>query len=78
MTYHPGLGITWNDIEPHYDQFEYLRHLGMRESQRQVQDGVTVKGERSRPYPTHHEAGYGHMLFAQAAKELGTNFRSRQ
>jgi gluconate 2-dehydrogenase alpha chain len=68
-------GITWDDIEPHYDEFEYLCGTsGMAGNLNgKVQDGGNpFEGPRSRPYPTPPmKQGYGHMLFAQGAKELG-------
>ena len=68
-------GITWNDIEPHYDQFEYLCGTSGTAGNLngQVGDGGNpFEGPRSRPYPTPAmKQGYGHMLFAQGAKELG-------
>ena len=68
-------GVTYNDMEPHYDQFEYLcgtsgtaGNLGSK-----IQDGGNpFEGARSRPYPTPaQKQGYGHTLFAEAAKQLG-------
>jgi gluconate 2-dehydrogenase alpha chain len=68
-------GITWDEIEPHYDRFEYLcgtsgtaGNLGGK-----IQDGGNpFEGPRSRPYPTPaQKQGYSHMLFAKAARELG-------
>ncbi|MGC1779629.1 MAG: GMC family oxidoreductase [Xanthobacteraceae bacterium] len=68
-------GITWNDIEPYYDTFEYLcgtagqaGNLGGK-----IQAGGNpYEGPRSRPYPTPpQKQGYGHMLFAEGAAKLG-------
>ena len=68
-------GITWDDIEPHYDAFEYLcgtsgaaGNLGGK-----IQDsGNPFEGSRSRPYPTPAmKQGFGHALFAEGAKKLG-------
>jgi len=48
-------GITFDDLEPHYDKFEYLcgtsGTAGMIKGQ--IQDGgIPFEGPRSRPYPT--------------------------
>jgi gluconate 2-dehydrogenase alpha chain len=68
-------GVTWNDLELHYDEFEYLcgtsgsaGNIGGK-----IQDGGNpFEGPRSRPYPTPAmKQGYGHALFADAAKQLG-------
>lgn len=68
-------GITYNDLEPHYDKFEYLcgtsgtagNLLG------KIQDGGNpFEGPRSRPYPTPAQPQpFSHTLFAKAATELG-------
>ncbi len=68
-------GVTYEDLEPHYDSFEYLcgtagaagNLAGM------VQDGGNpFEGARSRPYPTPpQKQGFGHALFAKAAREMG-------
>jgi gluconate 2-dehydrogenase alpha chain len=68
-------GITFNDLEPHYDQFEYLcgtsGTAGNLKGQIQ-QGGNPFEGPRSRPYPTPaQKQGFGHTLFAKAARELG-------
>ena len=68
-------GVTYDDLEPHYDQFEYLcgtsgtaGNIGGK-----IQEGGNpFEGARSRPYPTPaQKQGYGHTLFAEAAKQLG-------
>ncbi len=68
-------GITYDDLEPHYDDFEYLCGTsGMAGNlQGKMQDGGNpFEGARSRPYPTPaQKQGYGHTLFAEAAKQLG-------
>ena len=65
-------GITYNDIEPHYDQFEYLCGTSGTAGNLsgKIQDGGNpFEGARSRPYPTPaKKQGYGHTLFAEAAK----------
>ncbi len=68
-------GITYDQLEPYYDQFEYL--CGTSGQAGNVKGtiragGNPFEGPRSRPYPTPPmKQGYGHTLFAQAAKELG-------
>lgn len=68
-------GVTYDDLEPHYDQFEYLcgtsGTAGNLNGKTQ-EGGNPFEGARSRPYPTPaQKQGYGHMLFAEAAKQLG-------
>jgi gluconate 2-dehydrogenase alpha chain len=68
-------GITFDQIEPHYDQFEYLcgtsGQAGNLNGAIQA-GGNPFEGPRSRPYPTPPmKQGYGHALFAQAAQQLG-------
>jgi gluconate 2-dehydrogenase alpha chain len=68
-------GVTYEDLEPHYDQFEYLCGTSGTAGNLpgKIQEGGNpFEGARSRPYPTPAmKQGYGHALFAQAAKELG-------
>jgi gluconate 2-dehydrogenase alpha chain len=68
-------GVTWDDLEPHYDTFEYLCGIsGTAGNLRgRIQDsGNPFEGARSRPYPTPPlKQGYGHTLFGEAAKQLG-------
>ena len=68
-------GVTFDDLEPHYDEFEYLCGTSGKAGNLKgaIQDGGnTFEGPRSRPYPTPpQKQGYGHMLFAKAAQELG-------
>ena len=68
-------GVTYDDLEPHYDQFEYLCGTsGTAGNLNGVKQpgGNPFEGPRSRPYPTPAQAQpYGPTLFAQAAKELG-------
>lgn len=68
-------GVTFDQLEPHYDQFEYLcgtsGQAGNLKGAIQT-GGNPFEGPRSRPYPTPPmKQGYGHALFAQAAQELG-------
>ena len=68
-------GVSFDDLEPHYDAFEYLCGTSGRAGNLngQIQAGGNpFEGSRSRPYPTPpQKQGYGHMLFAQAAQQLG-------
>ena len=68
-------GVTFDDLEPHYDDFEYLCGTSGTAGnlQGKIQDGGNpFEGARSRPYPTPaQKQGYGHTLFAEAAKQLG-------
>src|SRR5579862_9601618 len=68
-------GITYDELEQFYDRFEYLcgtsgqagNLKGMIE-----EGGNPFEGPRSRPYPNPPlKQGYGHMLFAEAARQLG-------
>ena len=68
-------GVTFDDLEPHYDRFEYL--CGTSGTAGNIkgaiqEGGNPFEGARSRPYPTPAmKQGYGHALFAEAAKQLG-------
>src|ERR1700749_2428067 len=68
-------GVTYDDLEPHYDQFEYLCGTSGAAGnlKGKIQDGGNpFEGVRSRPYPTPPmKQGYGHTLFGEAAKQLG-------
>jgi gluconate 2-dehydrogenase alpha chain len=68
-------GVTFDDLEPHYDKFEYLCGTsGTAGNIRgQIQEGGNpFEGPRSRPYPTPaQKQPFGHTLFGQAARELG-------
>jgi gluconate 2-dehydrogenase alpha chain len=68
-------GITYDQLEPHYDAFEYLCGTSGQAGNLKgtiEAGGNPFEGPRSRPYPTPPmKQGYGHTLFAQAAKELG-------
>ena len=68
-------GITFEQLEPCYDQFEFLCGTSGQAGNLNgaIQEGGNpFEGPRSRPYPTPPmKQGYGHMLFAEAAKQLG-------
>jgi gluconate 2-dehydrogenase alpha chain len=68
-------GVTYDDLEPHYDHFEYLCGTsGTAGNLRgQIQEGGNpFEGPRSRPYPTPaQKQPFSHTLFAKAARDLG-------
>jgi gluconate 2-dehydrogenase alpha chain len=68
-------GVTYDDMEPYYDRFEYLCGTsGIAGNVKgQIQEGGNpFEGPRSRPYPTPGQAQpFGPTLFAKAARELG-------
>ena len=65
-------GITYDELEPHYDEFEYLCGTPARPAISKVRfrtGGNPFEGPRSRPYPTPPmKQGYGHTLFARSGK----------
>jgi gluconate 2-dehydrogenase alpha chain len=68
-------GVTYDELEPHYDRFEYLcgtsGTAGNLKGQIR-QGGNPFEGARSRPYPTPaQKQPFSHTLFAKAAAELG-------
>lgn len=68
-------GVTYDELEPHYDTFEYLcgtsGTAGNLKGQKQP-FGNPWEGPRSRPYPTPaQKQPYGPVLWAEAAKETG-------
>ncbi len=70
-------GVTYEELEPHYDTFEYLCGTsgiaGNLKGQKQP-FGNPFEGARSRPYPTPaQKQPYGPVLWAQAAKQMGHN-----
>jgi gluconate 2-dehydrogenase alpha chain len=68
-------GVTYDDLEPHYDRFEYLCGTSGTAGNLKgaVQEGGNpFEGARSRPYPTPaQKQPSSHTLFAKAAKEMG-------
>ena len=68
-------GVTYDELEPHYDTFEYLCGTsGTAGNLRgEIKDGGNpFEGPRSRPYPTPAQAQpFSHTLFGKAARELG-------
>ena len=68
-------GVTYDELEPYYDQFEYLCGTSGTAGnlKEQILDGGNpFEGPRSRPYPTPaQEQPFSYTLFAKAARELG-------
>jgi gluconate 2-dehydrogenase alpha chain len=68
-------GITYDELEPHYDRFEYLCSTSGTAGnlQGRIQEGGNpFEGSRSRPYPTPaQQQPFSHTLFAKAAAGLG-------
>ncbi len=68
-------GVTFEELEPHYDYFEYLCGTSGTAGNIKgtIKDGGNpFEGPRSRPYPTPaQKQPFGHTLFAKAAKEMG-------
>jgi gluconate 2-dehydrogenase alpha chain len=68
-------GVTYDELEPHYDRFEYLCGTsGTAGNLRgKIQPGGNpFEGSRSRPYPTPAQRQpYAAAMFADAAKEMG-------
>ena len=68
-------GVTYDDLEPHYDRFEYLCGTSGTAGnlKGQIQEGGNpFEGPRSRPYPNPaQKQPFSHTLFAKAARELG-------
>ncbi|HEX4240550.1 MAG TPA: GMC family oxidoreductase [Steroidobacteraceae bacterium] len=67
--------VTYDDLEPHYDRFEYLCGTSGAAGNLQgriLEGGNPFEGPRSRPYPTPpQQQPFGHTLFAKGARELG-------
>jgi gluconate 2-dehydrogenase alpha chain len=68
-------GVSYDELEPHYDKFEYLCGISGRAGNLKgtIQDGGNpFEGPRARDYPNPPlDMVYGPTLFAAAAKELG-------
>jgi gluconate 2-dehydrogenase alpha chain len=68
-------GVTYDDLEPHYDRFEYLCGTSGTAGnlKGKIQEGGNpFEGPRARPYPTPaQDQPFGPVLFAKAARELG-------
>ena len=63
-------GVTYEELEPHYDRFEYLCGTSGAAGNLRAQildGGNPFEGPRSRPYPMPpQEQPFGHTLFARA------------
>ncbi len=74
-------GVSFDDLEPHYDAFEYLCGTSGRAGNLngQIQEGGNpFEGARSRPYPTPpQKQGYGHMLVRAKPRNSSATSRSR-
>ena len=68
-------GVTYQDLEPYYDKFEYLCGISGKAGNLKgsIQEGGNpYEGPRSRDYPNPPmDMVYGPTLFAAAAKQLG-------
>jgi gluconate 2-dehydrogenase alpha chain len=68
-------GITYDELEPFYDRFEYLCGTSGTAGNLRgqiMEGGNPFEGARSRPYPTPAQAQpFSHTLFGKAARELG-------
>jgi len=68
-------GVTYEELEAHYDRFEYLCGISGTAGnlQGRIQPGGNpFEGPRSRPYPNPaQQQPFSHALFAKAAQELG-------
>ena len=68
-------GVTYDDLEPFYDKFEYVCGTSGKAGnlQGRIQAGGNpFEGPRQRDYPTPPlKQGYGPRLFAEAAAKLG-------
>ena len=68
-------GVTYDDLEQHYDAFEYLTGTcgTAGNLSGQIQEGGNpFEGPRSRPYPNPpQKQPFSHTLFAKAARDLG-------
>ena len=68
-------GVTYEELEPHFDKFEYL--CGISGTAGNIKGviqpgGDPFEGPRARPYPNPAlDMPYAPMLFAKAAAELG-------
>jgi gluconate 2-dehydrogenase alpha chain len=68
-------GVTYAELEPHYDRFEYLCGTSGQAGNLQgkiLDGGNPFEGPRSRPYPNPpQQQPFSHTLFAEAARKLG-------
>jgi gluconate 2-dehydrogenase alpha chain len=70
-------GVTYDDLEPHYDKFEYLCGVSGKAGNLKgvkQEGGNHFEGSRSREYPNPPlQMTYAPTLFAAAAREAGYN-----
>jgi gluconate 2-dehydrogenase alpha chain len=68
-------GVTYEELEPHFDKFEYLCGTSGTAGnlQGRIQPfGNPYEGPRARPYPTPaQKQPYGQVAWAEAAKQMG-------
>jgi gluconate 2-dehydrogenase alpha chain len=68
-------GVTYEELEPHYDRFEYLCGTSGQAGNlggKIIEGGNPFEGARSRPYPNPpQKQPFSHTLFAKAARDLG-------
>jgi gluconate 2-dehydrogenase alpha chain len=68
-------GVTYDELEPHYDRFEYLCGTSGTAGNlngKIMEGGNPFEGARSRPYPTPaQKQPFSPTLFAKAAREMG-------
>src|SRR3569623_3581960 len=68
-------GVTYDELEPHYDRFEYLCGTSGQAGNIKgtiIEGGNPFEGPRSRAYPNPpQDQPFGHTLFGSAAGELG-------
>jgi gluconate 2-dehydrogenase alpha chain len=68
-------GITYDELEPHYDRFEYLCGTSGTAGNlkgRIQSGGNPFEGPRSRPYPNPaQQQPFSHTLFAEGARKIG-------
>lgn len=68
-------GLTYDDLEPYYDRFEYLCGISGKAGNlkgQKIEGGNIFEGPRQREYPLPPlKTWYGGYLFEQAAKGLG-------
>lgn len=68
-------GITYDELEPYYDKFEYTCGISGKAGNlkgQKIAGGNVFEGSRAREYPTPPlKPTYAAWLFEQAAKELG-------
>jgi gluconate 2-dehydrogenase alpha chain len=69
-------GVTYSDLEPYYDKFEYLcgtsGYAGNLKDQQKRPGGNPFEGTRSRDYPTPpQKQPFGPVLWAKAAADMG-------